>query len=842
MQKPWETVKVKILMGYVFLIGIAVFTVWLIYSEILLYTENKTRISNLNNKVLHFNSVLTNLYQAESLERVYSQTGSPVHYHNYDRLMKVIFLQIDSLSAHTDNPLERVHADSILSLLGKKRKNLLELSVIKRMGSSDDLYERAMSRFILNRDSINSLLNIHKTVTESHDTTYLVQKKKKFLERLIYAFNPEDNPDSMLQIKFNQSVQTDTLISEFNAADTVVHFLNDLIQDIRNENIESEQQHAKKEREALANDRVITLQLRQILSIFEKDMLVNSINELRMLQDRIKLTTGYIVALGLLAFVIILVFLVLILKDISKSRQYRIELEKAKQYSDSLLKSKEQIMLSITHDIKTPLASVIGYARLMVDAEDREQQQYYLENINKSSDHILKLINDLVDLTRLETGKLKMQWVKFNLRVLIDDIFAGFFPIASAKNLDLKLVFNAPDNLEYSSDPVRIKQVLENIIANAIKYTEAGRVIIVVSLDNTDNITDHIRFDVIDTGIGISEEDSKHIFNEFSQVAFNNSQRYDGAGLGLTIAQRLINLLNGNITLQSKPGDGSQFTVILPLERKVLENDATEETTSALKSNPDAIKVLVIDDDEIFLNLTSETLLRAGIQVFACNTPAKAFQVLTQNTIDLIVTDIQMPVMTGTELLAYIQRKTGKYLPVIAITGHDEVKTDDYPGVTISATLRKPFLPDVLLENINNILIRKTNILSGKVKTTDQQPSDENTVYSLDLIKQFAVDDPESIHRILTSFIESSIENKDLFEKYLFERDHRSLAELAHKILAMFRQLQANKVVGPLLEIEGWKNLQQTDEQWLEVGRKALNGMGELMDKICEEQNIFIRS
>lgn len=827
MRKPWDTVKIKILLGYFFLVGIAAFTVWLIYSEILLYTDNESRMTRLNNKILYFNTVLTNLYQAEALERSYSQTGNPVYFSNYEKLMDDIYMQFDSLSRFSVNPEEKLHTDSIRVLLNNKRKNLKELAVIRKSKTSDDLYDRAMDQFNINKDSINALLNIRTIVTDKSESTYVEQKQRNFFERLKYAFNPKDPVDSIVQVNRSQVIQTDTIINPINPADTVIQFLTAIIEDIRKENKDSELQLARKQREVLAQDRTITLQLRQMLSIYERDIIVNSLFELNNLQDRIRMTTWYLVALGGLALLIIVFFIVLILKDITRSQRYRNELEQAKAYSDSLLKSKEQIMLSITHDIKSPLASVMGYARLLSETGANDKKDQYLESINKSGDHILKLISDLVDLTRLETGKLKFEYSAFNLYELMLETCSEFYPLASSKNLDFRLDYHVSGYKEYYSDTVRVKQILGNIISNAIKYTEQGSVYITVTEESSDHRTDVIKFEIKDTGIGISEEDSRVIFNEFTRV----SDKYDGAGLGLSIAHKLVSLMRGEISLESKPGEGSLFTIRLPLEINKMPRNKDDEQSKVIF--PEHAKIMLIDDDVVFLEMTAEVIEKTGMKVRKCNSVLHAIQTSEEFKPDLIITDLRMPGLNGMDLLTYMQRKSGRMIPVILLTGQD---SPDTGGIVFSDIIKKPFNPEDLLNSIHKVTGRKLRFEHLK----QAEPSDSGlNKYSLDQIRQFALDDRESMKRILVSFAESSYENLIFFDKYITDKNRKALSELAHKMIAMFRQLEAYSIVSLLSRIERDYHSMKDDE-WLNLTRDTLAKTAKFVNAFCEEQKISL--
>jgi signal transduction histidine kinase/DNA-binding response OmpR family regulator len=581
----------------------------------------------------------------------------------------------------------------------------------------------------------------------------------------------------------------------------------------------------------LENDRTITLQLREMLTIFEKDIFVNSLLELRSLQDRIRLTTWYLIALGALALIVIGIFLVLILKDITKSQHYRLKLEQAKAYSDSLLKSKEQFMLSITHDIKSPIASVTGYARLMQETDNQLKKKKYLENINKSADHILKLISDLVDLTRIETGKLKIENATFRLSSLIDDIYSEFYPLAESKNLDFSVQIQIPEESFYISDPLRLKQVLGNIISNAIKYTDTGNVKFIITRDETNGNIQTLNFNILDTGIGISQQDGKVIFNEFTRIRNDNGKQYEGVGLGLSISKKIIQLLHGSLSFTSTPGKGSHFTISLPLEKT--SPPLTEPVEKSPVDSDFRMKtIIIIDDDLTFLQMTAEIIQNAGMQVYMCNSAIHAIHLMEELTPDLIITDIQMPNMNGLDLLAYIQRKTGYCIPVIAVTGQE---SPDIEGVKLSACLKKPFLPEDLLHQIGLALHTKR---PENVKRLSQRNAQYG--YSLNQIRQFVRDDTESLNKILISFVETSHEHVSLFDKYIIHNDRKSLSELAHKMLAMFRQLEARTLVNPLAVLENAPVSVMSDEEWADLGKQTAARIEEFLDVFCLEQGILI--
>lgn len=843
MRKPYEPVKVKILLGYIFLIAFASFIVWTIYSEILKLSADKTDLNKLDEKVMYINGILTDLYQAEGLERTYAQTGDRKDGSSYEHMMDTISMQMDTLTLLLSNPVQQQHIDSIRKLFDIKSKNLKELAAIRKAGSSDDLFQQAMVRLTYNMDSINYFFNVYKTVITNRDSTFVKQKKKNFLGRIVNVFSSHENRDSALKISISQSVRLDSILNAFNPADSVAQFLTSVMEDIRKESNEVERQMIIKEQEILDNNRTITLQLRQMLSVFENDEFIRSLEELKTLQGGIRHTTWMVVGLSTVALLTIVVFLVLILKDISRSRHYRLRLEKEKEYSDTLLKSKEQFMLSIAHDLKSPLGSITGYASLMHAEENVNEKKHYLQNINKASEQILRLISDLTDLTRIETGKLTIDHIPFNLKSLTEEILSGFYPVALSKNLDFNLEYTISSTQDYLGDPVRIKQVLENLVSNALKFTDRGKVVVRVYNIESFGSTDRICFEISDTGIGISEKDKKQIFNEFTRVASKDNRKYEGTGLGLTIAQRIVTLLKGTITLNSMPGKGSLFAVKLPLEKCTSSSPGNKKSGAESTTKPERSHVLLIDDDEVFLNMTAKILLKEGMKVTRCSHPLKALKILENHMFDLIMTDIHMPAMTGTDLLVHIQKKIDAHIPVVAVTGQEELDYENYMKAGFTACIQKPFIPDELINDVG-LIIAGRQWQPNTVRRNDRRETGtlNERLYNLSQIKKFAGDDTESVNRILESFVLTSRENVVLFQKNLDEKKYKSLSELAHKMLPMLRQLESFRVAALLSKIERTKADELTHEQWNNIGNETLSRIKQLIDLICEEQSLTIRT
>ena len=829
------SVKIKVSLGYFTLVILAALIIWVSYSEILHYSTEKVDFNPVNNKFIYINTILTNLYQAEGLERSYVQTRQKAQYQDYIKLMDTISMQIDTLALMVNSPIQQMHTDSIKKLLVVKQQNLKELSAIKKNNSSTAHYQQALNKLIIGKDSIRPYMTVYRNVSTNRDSVYIKQKKKKFFERLANVFATQNTADSNLRVQTIQSVRVDSLIDPVNPVDTIAGFITAVMAEIKNDSIATESRLKLKEQEILANDRTITLQLRQMLSNIENEELINSFQKVRVQQSRVEKKTWLIILVGAFALVTIIFFLVNILKDITKSQHFRQRLEEEKAYTELLLKSKEQFMLSLTHDLKSPLSSIIGFTGIMQD-EGGVSPRYkkYLQNISKASSHILNLINSLLDLARLETGKLIIDHIPFSLKPLMDDIVEGFRPQAIAKNIDLQFQFNITPSVVYVNDPMRITQILGNLISNALKFTEAGKVTITVSAVESSEKSDLVQIDVADTGIGISEENTRRIFEEFERVA--TSRQYEGTGLGLTITKKLINLLKGTISLESKAGEGSHFSIVLPFEKGehpavklpqpiVGQNQATIKDTAGKK-------VWLIDDDETLLEMTSAVLNTAGFEVHAFCDPEKAIDSFEKGCADLLVTDIQMPKINGFEVLKKILIINKEPITAIAISG---IKMEEKDFAGFSAFVQKPFQPKTLIDAI-----------SGQLQGTLANEPKEGLVYSwhngynLNQFAAFAEGDPESLMQILVSFIKTGKQNALLFRQYLYDENDHALSELSHKMLSLFRQLEANDLVELLSQLEHNDFAAKSNKEFYLCGNLAIEKIDALLTTIQKEENISI--
>lgn len=396
--------------------------------------------------------------------------------------------------------------------------------------------------------------------------------------------------------------------------------------------------------------------------------------------------------------------------DISKQKKHEQELEKARDIAEGMSRAKDEFLANMSHELRTPITAVLGFAELLEETQLTEQQQKYLGTIASSTEILLALVDDLLDLARIEAGKVYLTREEFSLRTLIGDVANSQNPAAKAKGLTFNAQVSAevPDRL--MGDPLRLKQILLNLTVNAIKFSARGGVCLTVAVERFHPTTPMLRFDVVDTGIGIRTEDIAGIFQPFSQVDPSSTRKFGGAGLGLAICTKLMGIMGGEISVDSCEGVGSTFHVRLPFEIVDVETEgaaAQIRCQSAMTEGP-PLRVLLVEDHEISQRLFSEVLTRCGHHVELAANGAEALGKLQCRTYDLVLMDVQMPVMDGLEAIGKIremEQVRGGHLPVIALTAR-AMEKDRLAVLSkgFDGYVSKPMKVDVLLDEVKRCL------------------------------------------------------------------------------------------------------------------------------------------
>jgi len=806
-----KSITFKVLFGYILLTIFAVVTVWFIYGKVENLTQSN-KLGNVNNKrLILISEAVTNLYTAEGISRNIIQNQNPENITIFNEQLDTISVLLESLkSTYPKGDSTVIDLDSINRLLTLKKQNLVELLKLRKENGSENYYDRVLNElektnYLFEDDNYNERLKSYKP----HVREVLV----KYLE---YA--KQDNANKLTQ----------------QSADSLINTMKSVLSKLENEEIEYQNSVLSKENELLETDRDLTVQIRKLRSQIEQEEVQKSVTQVASAQETLNETSNLIIILGVACVLTILLFVILIFRDTNRSQKYRSELEKSKAYAELLLKRREQFMAAVTHDLRSPLTTITGYSDLLLKTELSEKQQHYLEKLQKSSGYILHLVNDLLDFSKLESGKINVEKLPFTPANLIKDSVDGIIPSEDPKQLNVELNLEETLQQAYLCDPFRIQQILMNLIGNAYKFTEKGSIVISGKLDTSSITTNKLQIEIEDTGIGISKEQEQVIFEEFSQAKSSIEKKYGGSGLGLAITKKLVNLLDGEIYLESKLGNGSKFTLLIPVEnaKHIATSKATKQITITETKGK---KIFILDDDPSQLALTAEIVSQAGFNHTTSNRPENALRDLRKEEYDLILTDIQMPKVNGFELIRELKNNNKlKHIPVIALSGRTEIRRKFYIEKGFETNIIKPFQASELLLKIAKILdldYTETEINSAK----KQEKPNTTTLYDLHDLQVFTDGDKESLHVLLKTFIENTKINLTQLEEANQQQDNKKVAFVAHKMLPMFRQLKANEVITHVEKLEKQHELALDQEDINILVERASEKTKQLLQELQKE-------
>lgn len=401
-----------------------------------------------------------------------------------------------------------------------------------------------------------------------------------------------------------------------------------------------------------------------------------------------------------------------VMVDISARKEQEREIIKAKEVAEKASMAKEQFLSTMSHEVRTPMNAVIGMTNILLEDHPLEHQLDHLRSLKYSAQGLMSLLNDVLDISKIEAGKLSVLSYPMNLQEVVQAVWHTHKHIAQKKGIELRLNMDSgiPENL--LGDSVRISQVLTNLTSNAVKFTHEGYVNI--TLEKIDETVDSVSvlFSVSDTGIGIPLDKQQEIFEEFTQANHLKTREYGGTGLGLTISQKLVNLFNSEIMLESEPGKGSNFFFTITFAKdgdttEILPKDRDEEE-GVMKDGGQPYRILVVEDNEINSYIALRYLNEWGFETELAENGQMALDVLSNQTFDLILMDIEMPVMDGynaTKAIRQLEDSEKRSIPIIALTATAVVEVQKkILDQGMNDYIIKPFNPSVLKEKIFHIL------------------------------------------------------------------------------------------------------------------------------------------
>ena len=781
-EKINQKVNPKIVFSYLVLGLLAVVAGYFIYSEIQVYLAKDT-VSQNDRKLLRTGSLVTKLYEAESLSKLALQTKTESNFDAYSQKIDSIYGEIDTLKLLTENESQRTKLDSVQALLRQKVANNNEFIALSKGNNPDNSIETALKEFDKIEESYGKF-SAENLFSNFDQLSPNLQRSLREYAALI-SNNAPTNPDGSENAAYIDSILNESKI---------------MLEKALRENTKTRRSLAQKEVQITKNDQELSQQLRGIIAAFEQDIMLSSYEESQARQAALRRSMRWVGLAAILAFLVVCLFSFLINRDFWKIQTYQQKLEKEKKYSESLLHSREQLISTVSHDLRTPLNTISGYAELMENTELTTKQSDYIKNVKSASDYVGNLVNDLLDFSKLEAGKLNVEKVPFIAAHLIQETAENLQSLYQNKNLKLHLKLEDSLQKTYLGDPFRIRQILTNLIGNAFKFTEEGHIEISAKTKSKRGKSVVLQIAISDTGIGIPKEKQQLIFKEFSQAEDNTDKKYGGHGLGLTISKKLAELLEGSLDLESTVGQGSTFILELPLQI----TDKVPEQEAKIPYLAPKLRMLIIDDDTSLLRMLKELTESIGI---TAHTFTNFLQVEKDSHLayDLVLTDIQMPQISGFEVLKNLRSgdyKHYKNQPIIAMTGRRDLEKDAYTSLGFAEVIKKPFAKQELITVLKLMGIETQRPKEKKGFTFDLNSSKkERSIdpYSLDFIYSFLGKNEDAIQEVLQTFLMDTKTNMRLLEDTVKDLDHDQINHVAHRMLPMFRQLKVRSAV-PILE------------------------------------------
>lgn len=506
-----------------------------------------------------------------------------------------------------------------------------------------------------------------------------------------------------------------------------------------------------------------------------------------------------------------------IVRDITELKKTE-QLLKDKEIAEKSAKMKEMFLANMSHEIRTPLNVVVGMANLLYDTSPSAKQLEYINGIVSSSENLLKIINDILDFSKIEAGKLEIDDREFFLKKLIEDLVTTHKYKANEKKLKLYISYDTEIPDKVIGDPVRLNQVLLNIVSNSIKYTDAGEVHLKVNLVSEDANSIRVEFIIQDTGIGISKENLALVFESFTQVSMDSKRKVGGTGLGLTIVKQLVDLMNGEIKVESEIDKGTQFSIQFTFEKNTLQDsNGFTKMESVQVSDIGNAKILLVEDHKLNQIVTTNILKKtwSRISIDIADNGRIAVEKLKENDYDLILMDLQMPEMDGYEATIYIRNEIEgpkSKIPIIAITAHAlKQETKRCFDVGMNDFLTKPINVNTLLSKVNAIFsnndlsigVDKPSEFVNGEKGASNKTGDEvqEQIINLDYLDTLAGGDEElkiqMINQIVTD-LPDEIENLKTSGK---SSDWSQVAAIAHKMKSTVAYLGTKHLGNEVVEI-----------------------------------------
>jgi len=787
MKSPLINTRSIVIAGYCLLVALAITGIVTIYLEVIKSNHRPSKDDSiLKQELIDLSNTLTTMYQAEGTASLLAFADDNKNLkQEYDSLTNRVFVQIDSLRTTSTDTIINSSIDSLSVLLLQKRKYALEMFELMAQINKNIVHEFTKRTVISNGD-VSKLKDLLANVTqEKGDTVQIVAEKKGFFQRVRDVVR--SNNDTLTHISKSSTSETKNLRVPL-ISDTIVDFINRIDIQAKKKNSQITHQLFTRQQELYVIKELTGMQINKIMTVMKDREYQANTDILKEKNESLSRSALVVAIVGLLALIVAIFFMSWTVQSLNKAQRLQKNIQEANKQAERLLTSREQLIYSITHDIKAPISSIIGFLDLLREDTFSQKQQYFLNNMHSSASHIMDLVRNLLDFHSAEKEQRQLTAVAFSPASLIHNIYESFLPLAQKKKLSFELNSTLEETKTFLSDPFYIRQIVNNLISNAIKFTqEKGKVFLLTSLDEENRW----KISVQDNGQGIDTGDLPKIFDEFVRLS-KTEKKEEGTGLGLPISKQLATLLRGTIEVESQKGIGSVFTLTVPLAsitgKTVFQADKTSDVSSG--------RILFVDDDRVQLNLISELMKKEELPYICCSSAYEVLNLLKEKPVDIVFTDIHIPDMEGFELIKRIRDldfPQAATIPIVALSADCQKPESEVKAAGFSGFLLKPFTVPQLLDVIEKYT-------SFKRKQNEVYPEEGESEWQK--MMNFVKNDTEAATKITDSFIEETCRDKELLEIAFRKKDNKAIKQISHKMLTLMRMISAQDIVSILTDFE----------------------------------------
>ena len=787
-------------LGLCLIVGVGAVT----YFSVKKLLESVESLSEPNDKLRNLNQLLADIYQLDKSRSVFVEEDTTHNLDYYNQIQNGIkkLEAIVTDSSELKNVKRISYSVNELMVVYKGLEDVKK-SLYNRNFSNEALYN--IERKIKRKEELSRLQNLgkirisidpsaHKDQANSVDKTSKARSKEVVASGTLAGDGKEDMDKIRGTLRLNLNRVNPVDLDVPSSSDSIIYTVRQMVLDINNEEQYLRSRLGELEQELNDKNRTLIMNIQDIVTSLQNESLLRSKAEndsAYTLTYKLSILLGVLIAVGVVGSS---GFIFSIVREIKKSEVYQDKLAEAKRRSDNLAKTKQDFLASMSHEIRNPLHVIQGYNDALQKTSLAEDQTEYVRMIQFASGTLLGIVNDILDFSKLEAGKIKLEKVIIDPESFFKDIHSFFKQKAIDSGLSLEFSVLLPKNKYLLGDDLRINQIMNNLVSNAVKFTDQGSVLVKVSVDEKSKLV----LEVEDTGMGMDENLQSNLFKEFNQGDGSISRKYGGTGLGLAIVKKLVDLQDGQISIASKLGEGTSIKVSIP----TILLDKKEESSLPVVAldKVDGLKVLLVDDDEMGLKFATLLLNGLGAEVVSYIGGVEFMNEFVEEDFDLILLDIQMPEVDGYQVFNEV-RKREKYqgVPILAMTAN--VFTKDRESMMkegFDGFLLKPFNETDLIKKIvdfvnpsqEGIISAVPTKLSPYLEIEEGDDNSDGADYSLADIRRFCMGDEALLKEVVEGFYSQTGLDLIMINKACDENDYKKVQAIAHQLSSRLGQLK----------------------------------------------------